>query len=131
MVAFDVDAMVEHVTDGDTVRLTIRLGSLKELFCGGDRDLGWDLHVRGDVLYLEREPVRLAHVNAPEHGTEAGEEATAFVRQLLPEGAIVHLHSLGYDKWRRTLGDVSSVGVDVAQMVIQSGHGTPYEGGKR
>lgn len=65
-------ATVTKVVDGDTV----------------DVDLDLGVHV---VLHSER--LRLRHVNAPEHGTAAGDAATKRLRELLPVGTRVYVRT--------------------------------------
>lgn len=134
MTSFLVPGAVESVHDGDTCRLTLDLGGLAELAAGPDRDLGWDLHVRAGRLVLAREPVRLAHIDAPELSAMDGSGYVArdMLRALLPVGSTVTLNSLGYDKYRRTLGDVQAQdGSDAASELLAAGLARPYEGGKR
>ena len=72
-----VPYLVEEVTDGDTIRVIAPVDA-------GDLDPGW-------------EPVRMVGIDAPEKDgpyTDEecyGQEATEFLKELLPEGTIVYL----------------------------------------
>ena len=58
---YEYHATVLRVVDGDTIDL--------------DVDLGFHIHVQ--------QRVRLAGINAPEHGTKAGDAATKFLHEQL------------------------------------------------
>lgn len=102
-------AKVVEVVDGDTLRL--------------DLDLG--LRMRSV------QPVRLAGVDCPEHGTAAGDAATGYVRSLLQPGDTVTVATRKPDKYGRVLGSVDVDGTDLATTLIRLGHGRPYDGGAK
>lgn len=97
--------MVVGVHDGDTVTL--------------DLDLGWFL--------TNRQPVRVAHINAPELSTPAGLVSRDRVRQLLPVGTKVELISTGLDKYGRSLGVITLPdGRDLGSILLAEGLAVPY-----
>jgi endonuclease YncB( thermonuclease family) len=101
---------VVEVIDGDTVRLDIDLG----------------LRIRSV------QPVRVAHVDAPEMRTAEGRLARAFVASLLPVGSTVTLRTARPDKFGRVLGSITLAdGSDLAARLMDAGHASPYEGGAR
>lgn len=108
---------VEKVVDGDTLDL--------------DLDLGMRIHTHTRI--------RLAHIDTPEHGTEKGDAATAYVRDILPVGAPVVVATEKPDKYGRALATVDFVlpgqaggdMQDLAVHLMNKGYGKPYEGGKK
>lgn len=110
MTTWTVPATVTAVHDGDTVTV--------------EADLGWHIALTT--------PVRLAGVDAPELATDAGKAARDFVATLLPIGAKVTLVSHSLDKYGRVLGTLALPdGRDLTTVLIDSGHGVAYDGGKR
>lgn len=111
-----VPAVVAYVHDGDTVT--------------ADLDLGWHLTMHASV--------RVAHINAPELATQAGMDAAAFARTLLPAGAPVMVTSERLDKYGRTLAVITMhtlyqapdgrTTADFGTAMLWAGHATPYEG---
>lgn len=104
-------ARVERIIDGDTLLVSI--------------DLGLD-------IWLTKQRMRLAHLNAPELPTEAGRATVATVAQLLgPLPASVVLQTLKDkpDRYGRYLGVfVTEDGVNVNEYLVQGGWAVPYEG---
>lgn len=81
---FTYQAEVRRVVDGDTVELAL--------------DLGFS------IMY--RHSCRLYGINAPEHGTEAGDAAKDFLKALLPVGTEVIVKTMKdkNEKFGRILG---------------------------
>lgn len=132
MTTWTRDATVLAVVDGDTVKLDIDLGHVTRKR-HPELDLGW--HIRIDDAGHARlaSLVRVDGINAAEHGTPAGDAATAYARGLLSIGAAVTLVSkrlLGSnEKYGRVLGDVvRSDGVDLATAMLAAGHALPWDG---
>jgi endonuclease YncB( thermonuclease family) len=112
-----VRALVTHVVDGDTIRATALVWPGVEV----------------------KVSVRLKGVDTPElrgqckAEKERARRARDYVRALLPEGAIVRLTEVRPDKYqgrvdaRVTLDD----GRDLARLLIRTGLGRPYDGGRR
>jgi endonuclease YncB( thermonuclease family) len=103
------DAELLTVIDGDTLRLRI--------------DLGWRVYIDGEI--------RLLRINAPEMNTAAGKDARLFVINLFNEvGTNMLVSSKRRDPDRsftRYLADVMLAdGRDLADTIIQAGHGVPY-----
>lgn len=77
-------------------------------------------------------PIRVAHVNSPQRGGVAGDFATAWAKQTLPERAEITIWSRQLDKYGRILGVVSlSDGRDYGTRLLDAGHAVRYEGGPR
>lgn len=104
------------VVDGDTIDAQI--------------DLGFDTH--------KTIRIRLVGINAPESRTrdleekERGLAAKARVKQLLKENKNEFiLHSQGVGKYGRCLGEIYLGDSNLNDQLIQEGHATSYDGGKR
>lgn len=114
--SWTVPGVVVKVHDGDTATL--------------DLDLGWFL--------TNRQPVRFAHINAPELNTPEGKVSAAMLKTLLFPGVRVELVSAGLDKYGRSLGVITRLDKDglpedksINQVMLDTGMAVPYEGGKR
>ena len=93
-------------------------------------DLGFDTH--------KTIRIRLVGINAPESRTrdleekERGLAAKARVKQLLKENKNEFiLHSQGVGKYGRCLGEIYLGDSNLNDQLIQEGHATSYDGGKR
>jgi micrococcal nuclease len=110
---FEYQAKLLAVVDGDTMHLDI--------------DLGCDIH--------DRITVRLAHVNAPEHNTPAGQQAIDYVTAWFavnPQLVVrtIKDHREKYGRYlAEILGDPSKPTLN--QALLNDGHAVPYEGGAR
>ena len=105
-----------RVVDGDTVDAQI--------------DLGFDTH---KIIRI-----RLVGINAPESRTrdleekERGLAAKARVKQILKDNKNEFiLHSQGVGKYGRCLGEIYIGDSNLNDQLIQEGHATSYDGGKR
>lgn len=108
--SFTYAATVDAVIDGDTIDVLI--------------DLGFRL--------TQGTRIRVAHVDCPEHGTPAGDAATAYVRGLLPPGAQVVLRTAKPDKYGRALATVQLAdGRDLSSLLLEIKFAVPYEGGPK
>lgn len=115
-------ATVDRVVDGDTAVLLL--------------DLGFDI--------LLRHSCRLYGINAPEHGTPAGDAAKAYLIALLPPGTavIVKTQKDVNEKYGRILGTVvipekkavkktktaAVPAVNVNDALVAAGHAKPWDG---
>lgn len=113
---FERRATVTRVVDGDTLHLSV--------------DLGCDIDIAMTV--------RLYGLNAPEHGTMDGNEATAFVERWVRDKAGEHGFRLRTvkdrrEKYGRYLADLLPYddGPSLCQALLAAGHAVPYDGGKR
>ena len=108
-------AKLVRVIDGDTIDVDI--------------DLGFD-------VWLKRQRVRLAGIDAPESRTRNNAEkvlglaAKARLTELC--SAEMQLESLGTGKFGRILGiPKTSDGVSICSNLIDAGHAVEYQGGKK
>ena len=70
--------------------------------------------------------LRLAGVDCPELSTRpAGPDAAAFTAGILRGAGRIHVvvHGRSFNRW---VADVSVDGADLAQTLIDAGHGVPY-----
>lgn len=99
-------AVVADLTDGDTVKCDLRLS--------------YDLQ-------LNRIPVRVQGINAPELNTPAGKQALAYAQQLLPVGTAVLLKHSGHDKYGRFLAAIYLPdGSSFGDLMVASGNAVPF-----
>jgi len=83
--------------------------------------------------------LRVYGVDTPEKHQPGHDEAAAFLAALLPVGTVIvgttirpDLKSAGLEKYGRWLAKVSTASCpDVAQAIIDAGHGVPYFGGHK
>lgn len=108
-VTYTYNALLVRVIDGDTIEAAIDLG----------------------FAMTATMPVRLAHINAPEHNQPGGSEATAYLKTLLGDGKLVFKTYKPKDKYGRYLAEAYVGPLYVNQQMIDSGHAVPYEGGER
>lgn len=100
-------ALVMGVIDGDTLRV--------------DLDMGLHVHMHIDL--------RLDGCNAAEHGTPAGDAATANLRALLTVGAAVTVTTTHLDKYGRALGRVLLAdGNDLTTVLIAAQWAAAWNG---
>jgi endonuclease YncB( thermonuclease family) len=72
---------------------------------------------------------RIYGINAPElTNRPAGQEATAYARELCPDGTQVKVLSHGYDKYGgRFDGEITLPdGRDFAALMVEAGQAVPY-----
>lgn len=85
----------------------------------------------GDYLTQQRR-LRLQHVDAYEHATPQGMQATIMVQDLLPVGAQIVVTTSKPDKYGRQLATVQTpAGEDLATLLLKAGLAVPYEGGTK
>lgn len=105
MTTWTVPATVVRVIDGDTVIVNL--------------DLGWR-------VYRNDERIRIAGINAPERGTEAGTAATFYARSLLDVGDLVTVVSQAKPSFERTVGSIivhlDEGDADYAELMVEAGH---------
>jgi endonuclease YncB( thermonuclease family) len=100
----DFDAVVEKVSDGDTIRVSCDF-----------RDFNF--------------PIRLIEIAAPEMNEDGGKEAQKFLEDML-EGEEVTIQidkKNRVEKWGRLLGRVLHRGVDVGQEIMINGHAIKFD----
>lgn len=99
-----------RAVDGDTLDLVL--------------DLGLRTHVEARV--------RLLGVNAPEHGTDAGDAATAAVKAWLaahPGPYTVRTHKDRTERYGRWLATLTAPdGADLVADMLAAGHVAPWDG---
>jgi endonuclease YncB( thermonuclease family) len=78
-------------------------------------------------LQLNRVPVRVQGINAPELSTSPGKDALAYAQTLLPVGLAIQLKHSGHDKYGRFLAEILfSDGTSFGDKMLQSGHAVPF-----
>lgn len=109
---YEYAARLLKVVDGDTVDLVT--------------DLGFHIHIT--------QRIRLLGINCPEHGTPAGDDATAYTAAWFAQhGPDVTLHTQldRTEKFGRVLGSIYAGGRSLNEDLVTDGHAVPYDGGKR
>lgn len=110
---YEYRATVIRVVDGDTVDLRV--------------DLGFE------VTYTDR--YRLSGIDAPERGKPGGAEATAWLTEKISTRAeiIIKTDKDKRESFRRYLAEIYLPGdwASLNQQMIEAGHATAYQGGKR
>jgi endonuclease YncB( thermonuclease family) len=123
-------AIVVAIHDGDTLRLDIELSS--RCSASPTVDLGFNIELRHNGIWLARQAVRLWGCNAPEIRTTAGQASLYQMRSLVKLGDKVTLTYRGADKYgTRILGSIClqrTPPVDVVTAMIASGHCVPWDG---
>ncbi len=126
---FVYPAVVRRITDGDTVvvdfLLPYRCGKSPEL------DMGFNIFVCPDGLWMRSYPVRLMGCNCAEKGTEAGNSALLHLSTLVRPGDKVLLQSKQWDKYGgRIDGDLVLLEGErsLTGLMIASGHAKPWNG---
>lgn len=115
---------IRQVIDGDTVKLSVRLARSR----GKDADYGFSVYREGGWLVLHYS-FRLLGCNAAEHGTPAGDAATANLKALLPIGTVVGVSSVANDKYSRYDALISLPdGTDLVTKLIAEQWVAPWDG---
>lgn len=122
---YEYDAVVLSVTDGDTVKLSVRLRRSQ----AHDRDLGF--HVMFEDGYVVcHESMRLLGINAPEKNTEAGKEALAYLRRKLPVDKVVRIKTERdrTEKYGRFLVTIFEGDKTINDKLVAAGHAVYWDG---
>jgi len=109
---YEYAARAIRVVDGDTLDL--------------DVDLGFDVHVR--------QRVRLLGINCSEHGTIAGDDATAFTKEWVQQhGPDLTVRTVRdkREKYGRLLATVVAASRILNNDLVQAGLAVDYDGGRR
>src|SRR6476660_9508349 len=94
-----------------------------------------DFDMNYGFLCHQTHRLRLAHINAPEHNTAAGDAATVFATSWLNDRAntvtVTTYKNLRtgelQDKWARYLAVITdTAGVSLNQTMLDTGHAVPY-----
>lgn len=126
-------AKVLQVIDADTIKVSIYLTPRTR---SKSRDFGFHIYNEGGRLVLH-ESIRLAGLNAAEHGTPAGDAATEFVKSLVQPGDLVKINFSkaggSQEKYGRWIGQILlSDGTNLNEELIKTNHALPWDGtGKR
>lgn len=124
--AYVYPALLLGVTDGDTVKLSVRLRRSQ----AAPRDLGFHVYYE-DGWIVVHESMRLVGLNAAEHGTPAGDEATAFVKQWFAAAGDLTVSTVkdAQEKYGRFLARItSSNGHDLNNDLLVTGHAVVWDG---
>jgi endonuclease YncB( thermonuclease family) len=125
------DAVVTKVKDGDTISASIRMRRTQ----AKDADLGFHVYYEFGFIVLH-EDIRLFGINANEHSTSAGDEATKFLKTLIAPGALIRVATKVVkdkdtkEKYGRWLGTLWRPGDDksVNQQMVDAGHAKAWDG---
>jgi len=126
-------AKVLKVIDADTIKVSIYLTPRTR---SKSRDFGFHIYNEGGRLVLH-ESIRLAGLNAAEHGTPAGDAATEFVKSLVQPGDLIKVSFSkaggSQEKYGRWIGQIIlSDGTNLNEELIKTNHALPWDGtGKR
>lgn len=127
--AFRYDpAVLLRIHDGDTVAADIQLAVAPT--SPVDVDLGFNLHLRPDGLWVVNQSVRLFGCDAPELKTRAGKKSLAFLLTLVKVGDRLALVSQGWDKYGARIDGSFTLadGRDLVATLIAAGHAKPWSG---
>lgn len=105
-------AQLVKVVDGDTLDVLT--------------DLGFHIRIQ--------QRIRLLGVNCPEHGSPAGDAATAYTARWLAENGpelVLRTELDKTEKYGRILGTISVGARTLNVDLVTDGHAVPYDGGKR
>lgn len=125
-------AKVVRVIDGDTFVVDIHLK--KSHAHAHNVDLGFNVFADFDGVWLRDQHIRLFGCNAAEHGTPAGDAATAWLSTILMPGAIVELTSHGWDKFGGRVDGAVAIPAasppiaDLTAAAIAAGHALAWDG---
>lgn len=109
---YEYAARALTVIDGDTLDV--------------DVDLGFNIH--------SKQRIRLLGVNCPEHGTLAGDNATAYTNQWIAQnGPALTIQTVKdrREKFGRLLARVIAASRALNDDLVTDGHAVAYDGGKR
>ena len=109
---YEYAARCTNIVDGDTIDLLV--------------DLGFGIH--------SQQRVRLLGINCPEHGTIAGDDATAFTKQWIEQhGPDLTVHTVKdrREKFGRLLAQVTVAGRSLNNDLVEAGLAVDYDGGHR
>lgn len=109
---YEYAARCDKVIDGDTVDLDISLGF--------------------DITIKQR--IRLLGINCAEHGTIAGDDATAYTRTWIDQHGpdlVVRTVRDKKEKFGRILGQIIAGGRMLNNDLVEAGHAVDYDGGRR
>src|SRR5437763_5462729 len=122
-------AIVVGEHDGDTLELDILI-SKRRFSVTAPQDLGFNVQLRRDGVWLARQAVRTFGDNAPELATPAGKAALAYLQSILPLGTKVLLLSEGFDKYGGRVDASVTLpdGRDLAKAMIDSGNAAIWNG---
>ena len=110
---------VTRVVDGDTLAVDASADFPPELADIKVRILGVDTPEKGGRAKCEQERT-------------AGQEATAYTAALVEGASRVVFRDPAWGKWGgRVLANVYIDGRSLSELLIERGHGRPYDGGKR
>jgi endonuclease YncB( thermonuclease family) len=122
-------ALVVSGHDGDTVDLDIRLQK-RRFRLNAAVDLGFNVQLRRDGVWLAKQPVRTFGDNADELRTPGGKAALDYLQTLIKPGDPVTLLSEGFDKYAPRIDGTITLadGRDLVQTMIAAGHAVAWNG---
>jgi endonuclease YncB( thermonuclease family) len=125
------DATINRIHDGDTLFVDVHL--FKQVRRGSheiDADLGFNVHMRHDGVWLVDQSIRLFGCNAAELATPEGKAALAFLETIVKPGDQVTLVSHGWDKYGGRVDGTLTLadGRDLAAVMIAANQAAPWDG---
>lgn len=125
-------AIVTRVHDGDTIYADVLLhkGRYHLPAASTGLDLGFDVQIRKDGVWLASQSIRLLGDNSAELATGDGKAALAYVQTIVKPGDAVTVLSTGWDKYggrcdgKVTLAD----GRDLVTAMIAAGYAVVWNG---
>jgi endonuclease YncB( thermonuclease family) len=124
-------AVVVKEHDGDTVSLDVHLAKRRlAVPVAAPVDLGFNVQLRHDGVWLADQSVRTFGDNAAELSTADGKAALAYLAEVMPIGTQVTLLSEGWDKYGgRCDGTITLPdGTDLVQKMIAAGYAAAWNG---
>lgn len=120
-------AKVLKVDDGDTVKVSLRLARSR----AKARDLGCHTFIE-DGWICQHTSLRFMGINAPEHGTPAGDAATAWLKTLVNVGDVLQAKTVKdkTEKYGRLLAYLTRPGdaTTLNDQAVAAGHALPWDG---
>lgn len=121
-------AKVLRVDDGDTIKVSIRL---KRARGRQGVDLGCHTFIE-DGFICQHTSLRFIGMNAPEHGTPAGDASTAWLKSMLTVGDVILIKTAKdkTEKYGRLLAHVRRPQdrLTLNDQSVAAGHALPWDG---
>lgn len=125
MAAYQYQAVLLDVIDGDTAKFSVRLQKTRMK----NRDFGMHVFVE-DGWIVVHESMRFYGINAAEHGTPSGDAATAYLKTLIAPGDVLTVQTIKdeQEKYGRFLAIVVKGSLNINEQMVASGHAAAWDG---